>query len=177
MRVKRYQFVFLVIALICGSCGCNVESLSPYKSLPTPLVDGFPYEIPEARNMRMWGGDNFEIIENDLTHYLVLEGIDSPKPDQDFFHESRRHMFRMIKGKKFRVVVLKYDDMKREIARVYLGDKNLNLEMVKAGMAWWDRTECEGFEEIKAAEAKAREAKKGLWKLSNPVHPSEFESD
>ncbi len=82
----------------------------------------------------------------------------------------------MIREHKFRVVILRHDEMRREIARVYIEDKNINLEMVKKGMAWWDGSEFEGVEKIKFAEQVARRKKIGLWKNPNAIHPSEFEA-
>ena len=173
----RFMTCFCVLSLtliLTGFCGCNQ---SPYKSLPAPPVDSFPYELTNVRNLAMLGGDNFQIHDGVVVHCLILEGIDSPKPGQDYFLQSKRHVYSYIKRKKFRVVLLGYDEMKREIARVYVDDLNVNLEMVKAGMAWWDGCEFEGSDEIKAAESAAREAKIGLWRNPNPVHPSEFDAN
>ena len=163
--------VTLVICMLF--IGCD-ETLSPSKSLPTPLAKSFPYKLKGSRRLRIWGGDNFEANEVDRLHYLVLQGVDSPKPGQAYFKRSKKQLLKMIRGKLLDVTVVGSDDLKREIAQVFVGDLNINLEMVKAGMAWWDGNQFEGFEAYVEAERLARQKGIGLWKDPNPIHPSEF---
>ena len=165
--------------MIC--VGCEPEEgeygFSPYKSLPAPLAEDFPYEIPSGERMRVWGGENFELSDNGVLHFLILEGVSAPKPSQPHYEESRKHLIQMLRGKRIRTVIQSRDHMMREMARVYVDDVDVNLQMVKDGMAWWDGTEINGFEEIKMAEAIAREAKLGLFANPEAVHPSEFQTN
>jgi hypothetical protein len=170
VRIEVWFCILMLISLIsAGFCGCDVESLGANKSVPAPLVDNLPYEIANAWNRNTHGGDNIEVVDDELVHYIVLEGIDAPKPEQELYWKSLGHLHRLLSNKSLRVEVLGYDEMKREIARVYVGNTNVSLQMAKDGMAWWDGCEFEGADEIKAAEAEARQSKIGLWKPPKPA--------
>ena len=63
--------------------------------------------------------------------------------------------------------------------RPVFDEKDINLEQVKAGMAWhykdYEREQSPAEREIYArAEDEARKARRGLWIDANPVEPSEF---
>ena len=165
-----------LVAALTFLVGCQNE-LVPSKSLPAPLVNDFPYELEFVKRMRIWGGDNLEVGQDGVIHYLVLQGIDSPKPGQDDFGLSRKALVNLIQRDLMRVVVVGRDDLQREIAQLYLGDTNLNLEMARLGMVWWDGTEFDGSETIQQAVATARKKKIGIWKNPDAIHPSEWEED
>jgi endonuclease YncB( thermonuclease family) len=159
--------------IVTSIIGC-VDGFIGLKSIPTPIAENFPYEMEGAKTGAIAGGDNFEVLCEGRLHYLVLQGIDSPKPGQDFFYESRKHVTDLLKSRTFRVLVFGLDDEKREIARVFVDDLDVNLEMARAGAAWFDGDEFEDSEKFKAAEQSARDRQIGLWKNPHPVHPSEF---
>jgi micrococcal nuclease len=70
-----------------------------------------------------------------------------------------------------RVEVVDVDRYHREVGRIYLGDRCINLEMVRDGMAWrYDKGD-----EFTAAEREAREKRRGLWADPNPVAPWEYQ--
>jgi hypothetical protein len=76
-------------------------------------------------------------------------------------------------GKIVRVQVVDVDRYRREVGRIYLGDRFINLEMVRDGFAWryvrYDKTG-----EFTASEGEAREQHRGLWADPNPVPPWEY---
>ena len=65
------------------------------------------------------------------------------------------------------------DRYKRILGNVYLGKEWVNLELVKAGLAWHykfyskDKT-------MAAAEVKAKAAKLGIWSMPDPTPPWDF---
>jgi endonuclease YncB( thermonuclease family) len=63
-----------------------------------------------------------------------------------------------------------------------LDGKDINLEQIKAGMAWhykeYEREQSPEDRELYArAEDEARAARRGLWSDLNPTEPSEFRRD
>jgi micrococcal nuclease len=52
--------------------------------------------------------------------------------------------------------------------------RNLNRELVKAGLAWSYRQYARHDRELERLEAEARKAKRGLWADSNPIPPWEW---
>ena len=63
----------------------------------------------------------------------------------------------------------------RLVADVILPDgRNLNRELVRAGLAWWYRRYAPHDAELEALEAEARAARRGLWADPHPVPPWEW---
>ena len=171
-RIRLYGLGLLLIILF-STAGCDGSFLGS-KSIPAPIAQEFPYEIQTGSIVTIWGGDNFEVMHDGLLHYLVLQGIDSPKPGQEYFRESQKQLDDLITRHYFRVIIYGLDEEKREIARVFVDDLDVNFEMVRTGAAWFDGKELGDSESFKSAEKEARAKKIGLWKNPDPIHPSEF---
>lgn len=61
------------------------------------------------------------------------------------------------------------------VAEVILPDgRNLNQELVRAGLAWWYQRYARGATVLAALEQEARDAKRGLWSDPRPVPPWEW---
>jgi micrococcal nuclease len=52
--------------------------------------------------------------------------------------------------------------------------RNLNQELVRAGLAWWYRQYAKRDQVLAALEQEARAAKRGLWVEASPVPPWEW---
>src|SRR5215472_18830537 len=78
-------------------------------------------------------------------------------------------------GKTVTVRVRDIDRYKRTVAEIILPDgRNLNQELVRAGMAWWYRQFAKRDTVLPELERKARAAKRGLWADPLPVPPGEW---
>jgi endonuclease YncB( thermonuclease family) len=67
------------------------------------------------------------------------------------------------------------DRYKRTVAEIVLPDgRNLNQELVRAGLAWWYRQYARKEMVLRDLEQRARAAKRGLWSDPNPVAPWEW---
>ena len=164
----------LTLTIFAGGCGPNL------KAIPTPLHD--PVEqVFEGRIRRIWGGDNFEFGERLQLHYVLIRGVDTPKPGQDYYNEAREFFTKAVRGQTARVEICSRDELAREFADVFVlprkeGDvkKDMGLELIKAGLGWYDGMEFDKAEEFRQAEQEARASKIGLWSKENPVPPWEF---
>ena len=150
------------------------------KSLPAPLRSEEHYTL-QGRPRRMWGGDNFEFGNSLELHYIVIRGIDTPKPGQELYGPARSAAWNRIRKRQIRVEVYGKDEMMREIADVYVpqkdgADVNLGLELLRLGWGWYDGNEFELAESYRQAELEAREKKIGIWATENPIAPWAFES-
>ena len=73
------------------------------------------------------------------------------------------------------VVVRDVDRYGRQVAEVILPDgRNLNEEVVRAGLAWWFVRYARRDQVFGNLEAEARAARRGLWADTAPVAPWEF---
>ena len=156
-----------------------------------PLKEVFPLtRTAEGIVSEVTDGDTIKLETKEGTKLKIrLYGLDAPespkfnrktgrisKPGQAFGKEAGDVLVSKILGKKVKVDVLGIDRYDRMVSIVWLGDRNINLEMVREGMA-------EAYKEylrgpLKAqflkAETEARIAKRGIWSLNEYERPSEF---
>ena len=127
-----------------------------------------------GRVVKVADGDTITILDASNTQYKIrLQGIDAPEKAQAFGRASGRYLSGLVAGRDVRVTYAKRDQYDRILGIVYLDDRDINLEMLKAGMAWhykkYDSTPA-----YAKAEAEARAAKLGLWVEQNPIEPHEY---
>jgi endonuclease YncB( thermonuclease family) len=91
---------------------------------------------------------------------------------QPFGTKARENLAEKVFKQKVRVEVIDVDRYKREVGRLYLGERFLNLEMVRDGFAW-RYVQYDKPGEFSAAETDACEHWRGLWADPNPGPPWE----
>lgn len=109
-------------------------------------------------------GDSFKVKVQGAVMDVRLQGIDAPEIDQPFGKQARGILERLIRDQQ---VVLVFDDVDhygRIVARAWVRNVDINLEMIRRGAAWFD-SEYARDDELYSAEQKARAAKQGLWSL------------
>jgi micrococcal nuclease len=119
-------------------------------------------------------GDTVTVLTEDKTqHRIRLEHVDCPESHQDYGTKAKEALAEKIFGKEVTVKWTSRDKYKRILGIVYLGDRNMNLELVKEGWAWHYVHYSKDTAYAKA-EAEAKEGKRGLWAGKNPIPPWEF---
>ena len=125
-----------------------------------------------------------EVIEGDLLKILNkgklvkvrLSDIDCPEKGQAYSKEARQFTAMLVFAGPVTVHVKELDAKGRAVGEVVMMDKGLNLnqELVKAGLAWWQwkKTDDTRYGDL---EDTARNMKIGLWKTENPIPPWEFQ--
>ena len=111
-----------------------------------------------------------------VEHKIRLHGIDAPESGQAFGNAAKNHLSSLVAGRNVRVKWKSRDKYGRILGVVYLNDRDVNLEMLKAGFAWHYKR----FDSTPAyarAESEARVAKKGLWAALDPIPPEQFRHD
>lgn len=103
-----------------------------------------------------------------------LWGIDAPEKGQAFADEARDRLRKLCEGKVVRLVWKGQDRHQRAVAVVYIGKTNINLKLVKEGLAWHYAYYAPDAKDFAAAEKAARKARRGLWADDEPVNPYEF---
>ena len=90
-----------------------------------------------GRVVRVADGDTVTVLDSSNTqHRIRLEGIDAPESHQAFGTQSKKNLSDMVFGKDVTVVYQKTDQYGRLVGKIMLDGKDVNLEQVKAGMAW-----------------------------------------
>ncbi len=104
-----------------------------------------------------------------------LWGIDCPERGQSFGTRARQFTGDLAFGKDVKVIVRDVDRYGRTVGEVILpGGRNLNQELVRAGLAWWYVQFAPRDRVLAALQTEARDAKRGLWADKNPVPPWEW---
>lgn len=115
-------------------------------------------------------GDTVILLDsNNTQHKIRLNGIDAPESNQPYGNKSKEFLASLIAGKTVIVEWKKRDQYKRILGVIYLGDTNINAEMIRAGYAWNYKYSKDKYY-IKLQE-KAKADKKGLWKDKNAIDP------
>ena len=112
-------------------------------------------------------------------HKIRLLGIDAPEKEQPFGRKSKFSLSDMVYLKEVAVQTDKQDRYKRDLGKVIVDGKDINLEQIKAGMAWhykqYQRDQTPDDRKLYAdAEAAAKAKRTGLWSGKQAVPPWEF---
>ena len=132
----------------------------------------------KAQVIGVSSGDSITVIEpGNIQVKLLLYGIDCPEKDQAFGKEATQFTSDQCIGKSIRYKLMGIDRYGRTIAVIYLDDdRELNLEIIKAGYAWHYKRYA-ARPDYADAEKKARKAGLGLWADPNPTPPWEWRQE
>jgi endonuclease YncB( thermonuclease family) len=136
----------------------------------------------EVKVVTVGSGDTLLVDDGVNKIIISILGIDAPDAGQPFYEESKKHLNDLVEGKK---VVLKYSllNLKNKLgyfpARVFIGEKDIALNMLENGFAWRNDDDKFFFEkkddiENKQAEVKAQAAKIGIWRNDKSEKPWEY---
>jgi micrococcal nuclease len=117
-------------------------------------------------------GDTITVLRDTTQIRVRLHGIDAPERGQPFGTRARQFTSEAAFGKVVRIEPTDRDRYGRIVAEVILPDgRNLNRELVRAGLAWWFRRYARHDAELERLEGEARAARLGLWADPHPVPP------
>ena len=122
----------------------------------------------------MTDGDTIHVLKDNQRELKIrLTGIDSPElargnqPGQSIAQEALDFMNKLVLNKRVRVQSYGLDRSRSILVFVFLNGMNVNLEIVKAGLAEIYRGKGkvikEYREELKKAESEARSIKRAMW--------------
>ena len=130
-----------------------------------------------GRVVRVADGDALVVVDaNYAQHRISLIGIVAPVYGQPFGSASRQRLAAAVAGKFVVVEYDKRDGNARILGKVLLGNRDMNLEQVRAGLAWHDlehQYEQSRVDRAKYADAEldARRNKRGFWADRIPALP------
>ena len=125
-------------------------------------------------------GDTLTLLDAArVQHKIRLAGIDAPEKSQAFGERSKQNLAGLVYRKDVVVEWRKLDRYGRVVGKVLLGNEDVCLAQLRAGMAWhYKRYEREqrplDRERYAQAEVEARASKRGLWRDSAPTPPWDF---
>lgn len=138
-------------------------------------------DVYNARSGRVFDGDSLLIKKSGESKWrdVRLLGIDAPEKGQDYANEATAFLRRSVRNKQLRIEVLKKDVHGRELVTIFVDDTDINLQLLEAGYAWFNRPF--GYELrrrmrniYKDAANEAKRLRLGLWVDNQPVAPWTF---
>ena len=166
--LKKFNFPVMIPALVVYlSSFCGITHAGQFKV------------------MRVYDGDTLRAKGYDIEFKVNLIGVDAPEiaikkgePAQPYGRQAMKFLANMILDK--RVVIKGYgtDRYNRVLGVVYLEGKNINIEILKAGLAEFDRSyKPQQFDPLpyQLAATAAKKAEEGMWALGESyIAPSEW---
>lgn len=159
--VLRVTMRFLLAAVLLVSCLSHAETY-------------------EGRVVGVSDGDSITVLDSTKRQHKVrLAGIDAPELRQAFGQASKRSLSALVFGKAVAIETEKRDRYNRQIGKVLVDGRDVNLLQIETGFAWHYMRYAAEQSPIdqrlySEAESSARSLRKGLWQDRNPQAPWDF---
>ncbi len=164
-RFNKIRFCLLAVA---SSISCSILLADDEPSSPTSET-----KTLKGKVVKVIDGDSIVLKTDSNEETIHLDGIDAPEFKQSGGDKSSSFLKKLINEKDVEVRWEKKDNFQRILGTVYLGETNINLEMVAKGWAWhFERYN--KSDQLAEAQKAAKEAKLGLWKEAEPVAPWDY---
>ncbi|MCM2283669.1 MAG: thermonuclease family protein [Desulfobacula sp.] len=146
-----------------------VESNKAFEKLTSGKNDHQKFKV-----MKIFDGDSLQVSAMDLVFSIRLVGIDSPEMGanglngQPFSREARSYLETLLIDREITLKSYGADNYHRQLAEIFLDGKNINLEIIKQGLAEVYRGAPPKTLDIQLylkEEETARSAGKGIWRL------------
>jgi len=134
-------------------------------------------DLLHGKAVRIIDGDTIVLLDqNNKQHKIRLQGIDAPERNQVFGKKSKTFLSNSIAGKNVDIEFIKKDQYGRIIGKIIFNTIDVNLELVRAGLAWhYKKYQREQNPEDRSsyshAEIFARENSLGLWSDPHAIAP------
>lgn len=124
-----------------------------------------------ARVITVHEGDRLTIHHDGRKETIHLRDVDCPELKQPYGKQAKNATAAYVGNREVVVRALKRDRQGRTTAEVVLQDgRNVAHELLKEGLAWWQKSSS-GDRSLGDLEELARAEGKGLWSEPNPVPP------
>ena len=185
-------FVLFLSGFLCGNIYFWVdESGTKHYTNVTPPEGKTVEELLESRKafaklasgentqqkfkiLKIFDGDSLQVMALDLVFSIRLVGIDAPEigsedlKGQPFSLEAKAYLEHLLNNREAGVKSYGADGYHRQLAEVFADGKNINIEMIKQGLAEvykGDPPKTLDLSLYLKEEETARKSWKGIWKL------------
>lgn len=188
-KLQRLALSLTLVAASLLSACAQIAPSPPIGAQPTYALAAPPATTPsQVASLRTLEGKVVGVADGDTITVLAasnkqtrvrLQGIDAPENAQAFGQVSKRNLSDLIFDKQVIVEYEKTDRYGRTLGKVLADGRDVNLEQVKAGLAWHykhyqDEQSPDDRRLYAGAETEARSARRGLWADTNPIPPWNF---
>ncbi|MBW1690571.1 MAG: nuclease [Deltaproteobacteria bacterium] len=143
------------------------------------LVLSSPSSAGQFTVIKVYDGDTIMAEGHDIVMYVLLAGVDAPEiasrnheQDQPYGQEAKQYLENKMLNK--RVEITGYGigphPYNHLIGEIFLGDTNINIELIKEGLAEvWREKSPAGFpiDLYRKAQEEAQKVRRGIWSLGD----------
>jgi endonuclease YncB( thermonuclease family) len=184
-RIKAALFFVLMLACVwSGAAQQAATGSAPQTNAATRQAQSNKAQfVIEGKVVDVHDGDTVTVMDaNGKKFHIRLQGIDAPELKQSYGAASQANLSRMVLDRQVTIVWTKMDKYKRTVGTIMLDGRDINIEQVKAGLAWHfkkyaDEQEPKDRVTYARAEEEARAVKLGLWQEANPTPPGDYRVD
>jgi len=153
---------------IAWALGLAVATLFAHSA--TVLSDERP--VLAGRVIKVVDGDTIDVQLQSGPIRIRLHGVDAPERSQAYGKEATAALSLLASGKNVQIEPFEQDRYERLIGIVYIGELNVNSQLVRDGHAWAMRRYMRKADaELCRFEAEARLHRRGLWASSDAIAP------
>lgn len=163
--LRQGLFIFCVLLSACSADWAESDTDNALKGTVVSVADGDTVTVLDAQKQ---------------SHKIRLAFIDAPERNQPYGQRARQALAEKVYRHEVQVDIYEVDRYGREVGRIRIDKRDINLSLVLEGYAWHYRYYAEkgqdrhSFNEYEAAQELARQEKRGLWRDENPIPPWEF---
>lgn len=155
MNSLRLKLSILILALILSS-----SVYADFSGLVIKVIDG----------------DTIIVLDGSKKIKVRLSGIDAPELKQRFGFNSKQELTSLIEKKWVNILSNSRDKYKRTLGKVICNNVDINLSLIKLGMAWhykkYKKNQSKNDQDLYTYyENIARDSRLGLWKDYNSIAP------
>ena len=167
------------LCLLIPLCGCSLVS-APNSSVPVAKEE-IPVESPtESRRfvgkcVGVTDGDTISVMRNGKAERVELYGVDCPESGQAYGVQAKEFTSSLVSGAEVTVELCGADSDGLSTGKICLpSGKNLSVELVAAGLAWWCQERAPEDQVLKNFQRHAIANKVGLWADPQALAPWNF---
>ncbi len=112
---------------------CTTAVLTVATSVPAQTFQAKVVGISDGDTIKVY---DIKVYDGQTQTRIRLEGIDCPESGADFSNRAKQLTSDLVFGKRVRIEGKERDQYGRLVARVFVGDIDLSLALVEAGLAW-----------------------------------------
>lgn len=129
-----------------------------------------------GRVLTVADGDTMTLEVDGERVKIRLQGIDCPEREQPFGKEAGDFVRAKTNGREVEIRSLGKDQYDRVLGEAFVEGENLNLELIRQGLAWWYERHARNRTDYRDAQSEARREKRGIWSDPEPTPPWQFRS-
>jgi micrococcal nuclease len=163
------RVTLVMVSVVLASCVQPTQTSVVHNDAPLP-----DRSAATATVVNVTDGDTLTAKREEKTQVVHLKGVDCPELRQAYGRQARQLASEWAWNHE---VEVKEEEPARDggvSAVVTLPDgRNLNHEMVRSGLCWWERQYTKD-DSLPLLEAEAHAAQRGLWVQRDPIPPWEW---